>query len=242
MKLNAELVLEVLRQHKAHLTTVEHYKEYAEQHDLPSPALLLKTFGSWNALKEQMGLQTYRKRYSRQELEKILLEHQEHLKGNRRNWDLYAQKHKLPLTITLIQHFGTWENVKKVIGEEVTTRERFIEEREEFLKKMPSQIDIPITTRQAWDQYAKEHKLPVYNTIRKYMEWRDFKKLFNPEIKRIYKDEELIALLQKHREHARSRNSWDEFAKENGFPTSITIHRRFGSWNKAKMLANQRDE
>ncbi|MDO6657376.1 hypothetical protein [Anaerobacillus sp. 1_MG-2023] len=49
-------------------------------------------------------------------------------------------------------------------------------------------------------------------------------------------EEELIQLLKPHKQAMTTVRAWDEYSDTHNLPRSITLIKRFGSWNKTKQL------
>ena len=116
-------VLNILKEHKEHITTARNWEHYAKEHSLPSSSSLIKLFGSWNNVKSQLGLTTM-KRYSKKELLDIAKKHSNHF-TTYSNWNEYASKHGLPVSTTFLVQFDSWNDVKEQLGIPISDRSKY---------------------------------------------------------------------------------------------------------------------
>lgn len=228
-------LLSFLEEHKEFLTTVRKWDDYALKANLPSSAFLINKYGSWNALKEKLGIPTSHKRYTQDELLEIAKKHYKYFKS-KRDWDDYARKEGLPSTSTFIKVFGSWNGIKEIlqleplerVGPKGYTKEELIE----ILAKHGDNFKDSIQ----WNEYAKENDLPTYKTIRKYLSYEEIATYVKPARNRPYNKDLLltIGLNFYHEIQNFTMEEWNQFAKEQNLPSSHTFHRNFGSWKKAK--------
>lgn len=91
-----------------------------------------------------------------------------------------------------------------------------------------------ITTSKEWPKIARKHRLPSLSTIYRYFEsWTEFVSLFN-ETERKMTKEEIIELLQNHKDNLTTRRKWDAYAKKHELPSSTVLISYFDSWNDCK--------
>lgn len=224
-------LIRTLQKHKHALTTVKGWDKYAKEHNLPPSVSLIYAFGSWNAVKQALGLPAQKNKYSIQELEEIAEQHKEHITG-KLAWDEYSKKNHLPSSSTFIKVFGSWNQFKKHIGVQQEKKKRSIYDKEIIVQILKEHAEHYIN-RTHWDEYAKEHKLPTYKTIRNYLTYDELATLVN---KKGFSKEELIKIAIQHQQYffPLSMKKWDRYAKENGLPSSFIYFKSFGSWKRAK--------
>lgn len=224
-------IIAELQRHKHALTTVKRWDEYAKLHNLPSSVSLIYSFGSWTNVKQALGLPTFKSRYTFNELEQIAYQNKEYFRS-KLTWDDYAKKNHFPSSSTFIKAFGSWNNLKKHIGINITNNKRSTYTKEIIMNIMKKHADHYINRTQ-WDEYAKEHKLPTYKTIRTYLTYDELATLIN---KKILSKDDLIKIALEHSQQflSMSMKKWDDYAKEKGLPSSFIYFKTFGSWIKAK--------
>lgn len=221
----------ILEKHKKHITTVRQWDLYAKKHTLPSSQSLISVFGSWTMLKEELGLKdTDRKT----ELIEIASKHLDMFTTIER-WNKYAKENDIPNGYTYIAYFGSWNAVKDKLNLSYSTPYPSAEEKKEEMISVLKEHGTEYKDRTEWDKYAKEHSLPTYKTIRRYLSLQEVKEIVPKEIKYNYSKEELIKIAKRNFEHFSSMGKWNKYAIEHGLPNAATYHRKFGSWKKAKL-------
>jgi hypothetical protein len=236
LKKHQELI-NTLMKHKNFLTTVKQWDVYAKKNGLPLSSTLIKRFDSWNNLKEILGAEIKRKKrnYTKEDLLEIAKKHNRYFQS-KGVWDSYARENDLPSSFTFINVFGSWNTIKELIGfEGKQKRKRDIYSKEQLLKIL-NEHGHQIKNRKQWDDYAKEHNLPTYKTLRKHFSWEEILSLAKKEKTFNLSKNELIQIALKHFEPFiyLSMDKWDEYAKERGLPSSMVYYRRFKGWKKAK--------
>lgn len=111
--------IEMLKPHKEHLTSSREWNEYKNLYKLPHSQTLIRKFGSWNALKEAVGVnkvfaQNRPIKYDADTIKAILKEHGSHL-TTKLQWDQYAKENKLPNYTVLFERL-TEEEVFDITG------------------------------------------------------------------------------------------------------------------------------
>lgn len=177
------------------------------------------------------GIRT--QKYFKEDLLRIARMHIEHIEKST-SWTKFYRDNKLPSTQTYLSVFGTWGNLRKELGLNVKKKRDVIskDEIEDVLKKHGKEFK----TRKQWDEYAQEHKLPTYKTILKHFSYEEILDYAGKPKQRNFSKEELISLALKHRKSyiSSSMKKWDEYAKEQGLPSSRQFNWVFGSWSEAK--------
>lgn len=224
-------ILDMLRKHKEHITSVRNWGRYAKEHSLPSSSSLIKLFGSWNDLKLRLGIRI-NKKYSKKELLKIAKNHSKYFTTYSK-WNEYASKHGLPVSTTFLTHFDSWNDVKNCLNIPVSSPNWRKYSKEEIIKIIKEHKE-HFTSKLKWDEYSKENKLPDYRTIRNYFSWEEVQKMANVKVKHNYSHEELLKIARNHAPYFTTMKRWDEYAKENSLPSSMNYYRKFGSWNHVK--------
>jgi hypothetical protein len=222
-------MLNILKQHKEHITSVRNWERYAKEHSLPSSSSLIKLFGSWNELKVQLGITT-NKKYSEKELLDIAKKHSKYF-TTYSNWNEYATKHGLPVSTTFLGHFVSWNDVKRRLGIPISTRRKYSKEE---IKKIIEEHREYFTSKLKWDEYSTENKLPDYRTIRNHFSWDEVQDIADVKKRHNYTQAELLNIARKHASHFTTMKRWDEYAKENDLPSSMNYYRKFGTWNNVK--------
>lgn len=229
-----QALLELLKQHKEKLTTVEEWNEYARKHKLPLFDNIRYHFGSWSNLKKELGLTVSIRAYKRDELEIIALQYKE--KFLRKSiWDEFSKENKLPASATFIKAFGSWNQVKEFVGLENEKRKKDLYSKEDIRVVLTEHRENYINRKQ-WDEYAKEHKLPTYKTIKKHFDYDEVLAIVQHTPHSAKSKDELMKIAIVHQEQflKSSMKKWDEYARKLKLPSSYVFFKAFGSWRKAK--------
>jgi len=225
-----EYFKKILSTHRKHITSVSKWNEYAEIYNLPPSHEIISVFGSWNGFKKEMGLPVTKTNYTKEELKQIALKHKDIISRKHR-WDKYSKKHGLPASATFIKAFGSWNELKEEIGivDQEYKDDHYTKEEIQYILREHGEN---YQNRTQWDEYAKEHNLPTYKTIRKYLTYDEIMET----IGKMSKEEELIKIAFEHKDVflQSSMKKWDEYARKNGLPSSYSFYNTFGTWNKAK--------
>lgn len=124
--LTEEECIKFLTPYKEHITTVDDWVSFKKENPnlmLPSKNTLLRYFGTWNIMKEKLGLniniRTDMILLEKMDYLKLLEPYKEHLQGVDR-WYKFRAEHpelKLPSIDTLTICFeGSWFKVKEAFG------------------------------------------------------------------------------------------------------------------------------
>lgn len=230
-----ELIKQV-KPHLSYITTVKEWDDYAEKHNLPSSMVLIRTFGSWNKFKKALQLPIKNSAYSRSQLEQIARQYKEHF-SRKAKWDDFSRKHGLPSSMTYINTFGSWNRVKEFLGIQNEKKKADIYSKEDIYAILRQHAE-HYESRKQWDEYAKEHKLPTYKTIRKHYEYEEILNIVGKEPKEIvkYTKEDLFEIACEHRHifMNASYRFWNKYASTNKLPSAYRYYREFGTWKKAK--------
>lgn len=231
--MNKNIAIELIEPHKDKLTSVAEWDAYASENMLPSSSNLIYLFGSWNNLKKHFSLKIRKPAYTKADLEIIAIKHKDFF-VSKPIWDEYSKKKNLPASATFISAFGSWRNLKDILGiKSVRVKESY---KKETLKKILKEHASNFINRHQWDIYAKENKLPTYKTIRKHFNYDEILKIVEKPKRINFSKEDLIKIALEHQDiflHA-SMLKWDNYAKEKRLPSSGTFHKKFGSWRRAK--------
>ncbi|WP_209124401.1 hypothetical protein [Alkalihalobacillus sp. BA299] len=170
------------------------------------------------------------------EVLEILKEHKEHITSVR-NWEHYAKEHSLPSSSSLIKIFGSWNNLKLMLG--ISANKKYSKKE---LLDIANKHSEHFTTYSNWNEYASKHGLPVSTTFLIHFDsWNDVKKRLNLPLStpnwRKYSKEEIKKVIEEHSEHFTSKLKWDEYSKENKLPDYRTIKNYF-SWEEVQEFAN----
>jgi hypothetical protein len=233
--MNKDTLIELLEPHKQHLTTTKKWDEYAKEHNLPPSVTLIYHFDSWSNVKNAFGVFVKKNiKYTKSELVEIGKKHQEYF-HRKLIWDKHSVEHGLPASATYIKRFGSWQKAKEQIGLRNVKRKNDIYTKE-MLEKVLKEHGKNFINRKQWDEYAKEHRIPTWKTIKKHFEYAEILDFAGKGKK------ELIRIALQHQEHFlnSSMTKWDEYAAENDLPSSNKFHKVFGSWNKAKTEVSMR--
>lgn len=95
-----EPYIEMLKPHKEFITSAREWNAYRKENGLPHSQTLIGKFGSWNAVKEAVGISKLNAghrpiKYDKAMVEHVLKEHGQHL-TSKLAWDRYANEHNLP--------------------------------------------------------------------------------------------------------------------------------------------------
>lgn len=159
-------LLKIANEHRVHFTSTRKWNEYARKNGLPHHQTFIQRFGSWNDVKEKLGLQTnnqYRPlKYSKTELLKILSEHSKAYTSINA-WNMYAKKHQLPTHGVFERQLGINQ-----LEELTPFNSKEIDLKELILTYFP--IHPPTVTE--WKDLSKNISVPHYMTIiRKFGSW-----------------------------------------------------------------------
>lgn len=240
-------VIALLEPFKEKITSANAWDAFVKEHDekLPSARVLIYKFGSWNNVKKELGIKNKREKYSepysKEELKEIALKHKGYMLS-KRTWDEYATLHELPSAQTFINAFEKWSEIKGFVGIQTELKKPSTYTKgqlKEILKKHGKNYE----SRYQWDVYAKENKLPKYQTLRKHFTYEEILKIVKkPKSLKgtLVTKEDLIEVALKHKDvFFTSMAKWDVYAEENKLPKSNTFHKKFGTWKKAKIAVTK---
>lgn len=176
-------LLSKLEPHKEHVTTVVHWNTYRKenpQFELPSANTLIRHYGSWNNLKQALGMEvaitfTDIRTFTEEEVLTMLQPHVQHLERTRIQWDDYikACTVALPTSASLITFFGTWNRLKEQLGLSTAPEHRPpTYTKEDIIRIVKQYAPISLSPRK-WDTFRKEQgrglDLPSSQTISKHL-------------------------------------------------------------------------
>ena len=229
-------ILELLENHKSHISTAKEWDTYAKINELPSSFELIHHFGKWNTVKEYLKLEPVKQFYGKDTLIDIAKKHSNYFTSQRK-WNEYARVNKLPLAITYIKAFGKWNNIKEQLDlppSPIVAPKGYTKDEVTMVVR---EHGVYMESRQKWDEYVKGKDLPTYKTLKKHYEWDELLELAGKDIKKQYTRQNLIDVAIKHYEvfASASRTEWTEYAREHSLPSAQTYYREFGSWKTAKI-------
>ncbi|MCM3216731.1 hypothetical protein M3612_19790 [Niallia taxi] len=143
--------------HIDHIEKSTSWSKFYRDNKLPSTQTYLSVFGTWENLRKELGLIVKKKRdvISKETIKDILKKH-----GNafqtRKQWDEYAQEHKLPTYKTILKHF-TYEEILGFAGK---LKQRNFSKEELISLALKHRQSFISSSMTKWDEYAKEHILP----------------------------------------------------------------------------------
>lgn len=144
--------------HKEHFLRKSIWDEYSKEHGLPASATFIKAFGSWQKIKEHIGLVNEKRKndlYSKEDIQMVLKEHAEHYL-NRTQWDEYAKEQRLPTYKTIKKHFE-YDEILDIVGKEKPSPHSKVN----LIKIALEHQDYFLHSSMAkWDVYAAQNKLP----------------------------------------------------------------------------------
>ncbi|WP_214483049.1 hypothetical protein [Bacillus sp. SM2101] len=181
--------------------------------------------------------------HSLEGLQDLTEPHRSHITTTK-EWDEYAKQNGLPSSRILGNAFGTWNTFKEHMGIPINKHQNYISRKytKEQLLSLANEYSQHFTSKAKWNAFAKEHKLPLYEVFHYHkIKWKDIQRLANIPFSE-YSDEELLKLSEQYKEHFDTRDSWDVFAEQHGFPKSQTFHRRFGGWIEFKKMITGYDK
>jgi hypothetical protein len=231
-----EMLLEIIKQHKQHMTSVTEWDVYAKEHKLPPSYKLIYHFDSWSNVKDALDLPQLKKTYTFEELEMIAIENKQYFL-RKSIWDKYSKEHGLPASSTFInaEGFGSWKKVQEHIGLENEKRKNDLYSKDDIETILKEHAKHYINRTQ-WDEYAKEHKLPTYKTLKKHFKYDEILSIVNKKKPSSLTQDDLLKIALEHQDHFlhSSMKKWDTYATDNKLPSSDVFHKKFGSWRKAK--------
>lgn len=237
-------IIALLEPFKEKLTSANAWDSFVKEHaeKLPSARVLIYKFGSWNDVKSALGIKYRREPYSKEELTEIALKHKGHMLS-KRIWDEYATLHDLPSAQTFINSFGKWSDIKASVGikSELTKPCTYTKSQlKDILKRHGKNYE----SRFQWDAYAKENKLPTYQTLRKHFTYEEILKIVKKtrSLKgKLLTIEDLIKVGLEHKAvfFSASMTKWDDYVEGKNLPKSNTYHKKFGSWKRAKIAVTK---
>lgn len=167
-----EALKQIALEHRDHLSTKRIWDAYYKEKGLPSSSTFLKVFGTWNNLKDFVGISKGLRsdQYSKEDIEKILKEHGNNFE-NRQLWDVYAKENRLPTYKTIKKHFD-YDQILKLVNQ----RKKINFTKEDLFKIAKEHEIILSSTMKSWDEYAAENKLPSSHTfLKRFGSWRKAK-------------------------------------------------------------------
>ncbi|MFC0273732.1 hypothetical protein ACFFIX_20305 [Metabacillus herbersteinensis] len=170
-----ESLIEIAQTHPRYFTSKRAWNEYAKVQGLPSSQTYIVHFGSWNEAKNESKLALTAKKgapkYSFEEVHNVLTTHGKNL-VNRKQWDEYAHKHKLPTYKTLKKHLD-WDEILEYSNK----KKKFNLTNEELLKIALKHSETFLSaSMSSWNDYARENQLPSSTTYyRAFGSWKQAK-------------------------------------------------------------------
>lgn len=154
----------------------------------------------------------------------------------------------LPHSNTLINYFGSWNNVKELVDDLPVQKQWEMDELKEVLK---NHLEGLKGTPLEWEEYKLENPtetLPSSTTIiNKFNSWNNMKQMFhlpqkNNNRPEKYSDEELIKIVDEHIPYSLSQRNWNKYKKGKALPSYTTLMNRVGDYIKEKNRLNVRSK
>lgn len=217
--------------------------------EFPYDYQIKKHFGTWNRALEEAGLLPHRKFYTDQELLDMI-------KDKALELGKIPAKRDLKEYQTIAARFGTWKNALLFAG----LKEQKVD------KNFPSKADLRDKKRQErmkrtlanlkeyaqfhgfphrkeWDNFAREHDLYISDSILLNLQisWEELRQRLQvlPKQKTYSVEEclEFLILAGQELGKAFSKREYNDWAKQNRYPSSNVVARRFKTFNQAKEAA-----
>lgn len=178
----------IVERYKTRLTSITHWTEFRKENShlqFPSASTLIKHFGSWNEMKNWVGMELYlptdkkieaTKIHSKEECINKITHYKDHLVSIR-HWDNFRIENpelQLPHSKVISKFFnGTWNNMKNYFGldhnnggwqGEIEYKILSKKDKNEYLNKNSELIKIItphkeyLTTAKVWDEYRAKNK------------------------------------------------------------------------------------
>lgn len=145
---------------------------------VPTDNVIINVFGSWKNFQQEVVKENpIEEPLPHSFYFDILVMNKQHV-TTMKHWDEVAKEKKLPTSRTLLNHVGNWTEIKKKIG--ITNEEENSRKRSELLSLAKEHSGM-FQTKEDYIHYAKEHNLPTYMTIRRFMDWKEFKEASSKE-------------------------------------------------------------
>lgn len=175
--------------------------------------------------------------------------HKEHL-TTVAHWNKYRKdnfQYELPSAHTLIRHFGSWQQVKSMMG--INTSTTYMDIRQykesELLDLLRPHSAHLAHTRNQWDAYISEsdENLPTSASLITYFgTWNRLKELLGlstaPDHRPpLYSKEDILSIVEKYMPISLSPRKWEKFRKEQAIelPSSQTINKYLTKEEKEKL-------
>ncbi len=173
VKYTKDTLLLIAKQHIEQITSTKQWDEYRKNKNLPHSQTFISYFGSWNALKERLGLPIVERGrgqlYDDARLIEFLKQYKDHFTTNLK-WDEFALANNLPRYHVFLQRLGQNEIAKhtgKTYGYSDDVLKQLIK------SNFPT---IPPTVR-AWNRLSETNTdIPNAKTIiRRFGSWKKMK-------------------------------------------------------------------
>lgn len=247
VRYSKEILIKIANEHAEHFSGIHVWNKYAKANKLPCNKAYSYHFGSWNNARQEMGFKINRKG------KKFNLNEQEFIKIAKKHitpdmtiqeWNEYAKKFSLPCIATIQKYFNLdWYTLKKIAGLDNVRCKRFdkISRSKEDLWEILKTYKKNLASIETWNRFAKKELLPNTVGLSKIfdMDWPRIKeKILNEKTPSIRKwtDDELIAIFNEHKHALTTASEYTIYAKKHELPTTVTIAKRFGSFNNLKMM------
>ncbi|WP_430788381.1 hypothetical protein VBD025_00820 [Virgibacillus flavescens] len=164
-------LMKVAEENVDYFTTIKYWNSYSQAHSLPSSTKYINQFGSWSLSKDRIGIKAnYRRsKYSHQQLKDIIISNKEFL-YSKIAWDEHAKEYNLPTYLTLKKYIS-WKEIKELAGQPF----RYNYTKEELIQIARKNRE-HFSSMNKWDEYAREHTLPLSTTYSKHFgSWRKAK-------------------------------------------------------------------
>lgn len=218
--------------------------------EYPSLRQVLAVFETWNAAKRAAGLETFRKEgrgepYSDAELLDRLQRLANEIEGSVTKQDV-NESDLCPSAVTYQRRFGSWNKAKEKadldIHEQGGPQQYSDAELLDMLRSLAADLDRPVRIRDV----DNVEDLPDHTTFeRRFGSWNKAKEQAGLDTigkgkgsrRPTYPDDELLDLLRQRATEVTGTLTKDAMDAAEGYPSSSTYLRRFGSWKHAKKEA-----
>lgn len=169
--LDQQKLIELLQNHKDHLTSMSKWNVYSKEHDLPHSQTIIKYFGTWNKVKEALSLEQQGQSRPPEYTDEMLLEYLDRYKEEFTSiseWNTFAKTNQLPSYYTFTRHLGT-----EIVEQKTMT---MVWDKNKLKRLILSYFPETPPTVTKWMEVANKEKLPSHMTIvRHFKSWTQMK-------------------------------------------------------------------
>ena len=172
------------------------------------------------------------KSYTNNELLILLEKHKKHITSTL-DWERYRKGKDLPHFQTLIARFGSWNELKKLLCLPLNDQFRPLKYTDEDLQQLLDNHKEHYTSATEWDKYAEVHGLPKHALFYDRLGLDVLSNYLDVRVSWTKKNIE-NSLLKHFPEQPPTAQKWNELRESEKVPTTMTIIRRYGTWNNMK--------